>query len=104
MGSKHDAKDDAGNMISSETSQTEVWIHRGFEEAAMHVCQRFEDNTDRDTGSPRNVSPPPPVQCSSPGFVSSEVRLCLLGKYPSKSCFSKPAAREGGEPSEPGAK
>ena len=74
MGSKHDSKDGAGNMISSETSQTEVWIDRGFEEAAMHVCQRFEDNTDRDTGSPRNVSPPPPVQCSSPGFVSSEVK------------------------------
>ena len=95
MGSKHDSKDGAGNMISSETSQTEVWIDRDLEKAAMHVCQRFEDNTDRDTGSPRNVSPPPPpVQCSSPGFISSEVRLCL-GKYPSKSCFSKPAAREG---------
>ena len=75
MGSKHDSKDDAGNMISSETSQTEVSIDRSLEEAAMHVCQRFEDNTDRDTGSPRNVSPQPPVQCSSPGFISSEVRL-----------------------------
>ena len=94
MWSKHDSKDDAGNMISSETSQTEVWIDPGFEAAAMHVCQRFEDNADRDTGSPRNVSPPLPVQCSSPGFISSEVRHCL-GKYPSKSCFSKPAAREG---------
>lgn len=103
MGSKHDSKDGAGNMISSETSQTEVWIDRGFEEAAMHVCQRFEDNTDRDTGSPRNVSPPPPVQCSSPGFISSKVRLALPGKISVKVVLFE-ASCKGGEPSEPGAK
>ena len=95
MGSKHDSKDGAGNMISSETSQTEVWIDRDLEKAAMHVCQRFEVNTDRDNGSPRNVSPPPlPVQFTWIYKFRSQALLCL-GKYPSKSCFSKPAAREG---------
>ena len=87
-------------MISSETSQTEVWIDPGFEAAAMHVCQRFEDNTDRDTGSPRNVSPPPPVQFT---WIYKFRSQALPGKISVKVVLFE-ASCKGGEPSEPGAK